>query len=372
MKKIIFSMRMMIEYENLGKVNQPFFEEYKKKFNEVLDSGWFILGRNVEAFEQEFANYNKVQHCIGVASGLDALILSIEALELEKDAEIIVPSNTYIATIIAIMRNGCTPVFVEPDMQTYNIDPELIEDAVTPRTRAILVVHLYGKPCRMDRIMKIAENHHLHVIEDCAQAHGAEFKGEKVGTFGTAGAFSFYPTKNLGCLGDGGAVTTNDDKIAQKIKMLRNYGSNKKYYNKYVGHNSRLDELQAAFLRVKLQSLDKINEHKRNLAKIYLDQLSDQFVKPVIEEKSLDVYHIFNIRHRERDTLKQYLLENQIKTEIHYPVPPHKQEALKQFEDLDLPRSEEIHNTTLSLPISAFHTEEEILKVVEVLNSFTR
>lgn len=360
----------MIEYENLAKVNQPFFNKFKKAFNDVLDSGWFILGKNVEKFEKEFAAYNNVKYCAGVASGLDALILSIKALDLEKGSEIIVPSNTYIATILAIMQNGHIPVLVEPDINTYNIDPSKIGISITSKTRAVLVVHLYGKACEMNPIVDICKRKKLYLIEDCAQAHGAEYKGKKVGSFGDFGAFSFYPTKNLGCLGDGGAITTNNPEFYAKVQMLRNYGSNKKYYNKYIGINSRLDEIQAAFLSIKLQSLNEINSHKKELVQIYLNKLSEEYILPVIQQDFSDVYHIFNIRHKNRDELSEYLLKNDIKTEIHYPVPPHKQDALSFLSHLSLPISEEIHRTTLSLPISSCHTNEDVLKVIEVLNKF--
>ena len=370
MKTIIFSKDMMIEYENLTKVNQPFFDKFKRAFKDVLESGWFILGESVEKFEKEFAAYNNVKYCAGVASGLDALILSIQALDLEKGSEIIVPSNTYIATILAIMQNGHIPVLVEPDINTYNIDPSKIETSITSKTKAVLVVHLYGKPCDMDPIIDICKRKNMYLIEDCAQAHGAEYKGKKVGSFGDFGAFSFYPTKNLGCLGDGGAITTNNPEYHEKLKMLRNYGSNKKYYNKYIGINSRLDEIQAAFLSIKLKALDQINQHKRILAQLYLDNLKDDFILPFVHKDFFDVYHIFNIRHNKRDELREYLLKNNIKTEIHYPAPPHKQEALSFLSQLSFPVSEEIHRTTLSLPISSCHTNKDVLKVIEVLNNF--
>ena len=370
MKTIIFSKDMMIEYENLAKVNHAFIDKFKRAFNDVLESGWFILGKNVEKFEKEFATYNNVNYCVGVASGLDALILSIQALDLEKGSEIIVPSNTYIATILAIIQNGHIPVLVEPDINTYNIDPSKIEDAITRKTRAILVVHLYGKACDMNPIMDICKRRNLYLIEDCAQAHGAEYKGKKVGSFGDFGAFSFYPTKNLGCLGDGGAVTINNQEFFEKIKMLRNYGSNKKYHNKYIGLNSRLDEIQAAFLSIKLQALGDINRHKRELAAIYLNNINGNFLLPIVEADYFDVYHIFNIRHEQRDLLQKYLLKNEIKTEIHYPVPPHKQEALSFLSNFKFPVSEEIHQTTLSLPISSFHTKEDIYRVIKIINNY--
>lgn len=360
----------MIDYENLGKLNQPFFEEYKKAFNSFLKSGWFILGKATSNFEQEFAKYNDSEFCVGVASGLDALILTLDAFGFPKGSQIIVPSNTYIATIIAIVRCGHVPVLVEPNIKTYNIDPDRIEEKITGKTRAIIPVHLYGKVCQMDKIKQIAEKYDLNIIEDSAQAHGAMFKDKKAGTFGT-GAFSFYPTKNLGALGDGGAILTNNEKLVEKIKKLRNYGSEKKYYNELVGYNSRLDEIQAAFLSIKLKRLDEINRHKRQLAKIYLENLKGDFIKPIVENNFYDVYHIFNVRHEKRDRLKEYLLKNGIKTEIHYPVPPHKQKAMQDLiKEQCFSISEEIHNTTLSLPISYCHTKEDIYKVIEVMNKF--
>lgn len=287
----------MIEYENLKKFNHSFFKEFTKSFIDTLESGWYILGKNVEIFEKSFADYCGAKYCIGVASGLDALFLSLKAFNFERGSEIIVPSNTYIATILSILNADLTPVLVEPDIKTYNIDPMRIEEKITSKTKAIMVVHLYGKACAMDRILEIADAYNLKVIEDCAQAHGAMFKGQKVGTFGDIGAFSYYPTKNLGALGDAGAVVTNREEIAEVIKKLRNYGSTIKYQNVLIGYNSRLDEIQAGFLNVKLKKLDEINNHKRKLAKIYLENLNDDYVKPVVDKDYFDVYHIFNIRH---------------------------------------------------------------------------
>lgn len=360
----------MIDYENLRKANEPFFEEYRSSFDSLLNSGWFILGNSVKTFEEEFAAFNTNKHCIGVANGLDALMLCLRALNIPKGSEVIVPSNTYIATILSILQCNLIPVLVEPDIRTYNIDPAKIEEAITPKTKAIMVVHLYGKACEMDAISATAEKHALALIEDCAQSHGAKFKGKMTGTFGY-GAFSFYPTKNLGCLGDGGAVTTDDADFAGKIRMLRNYGSEKKYYNEVVGYNSRLDEVQAGFLSVKLKRLDEITAHKQRLASLYHDGLKNDFITPVVQKDHDDVFHIYNIRHPQRDLLKEYLLKNEIKTDIHYPVPPHKQKAMSGVLTNDqFPISEEIHATTLSLPISFCHTESDILRVIEVLNKF--
>ena len=361
----------MIEYENLRNVNEPFRDSYLHSFNNVLNSGWFILGTYVKKFEDEFSKYIGSKHCIGVASGLDALILSLKAFEFENDSEVIVPSNTYIATILSILHCGLKPVLVEPDLKTYNIDPSRIEEKISGKTKAIMVVHLYGKSCDMDPILEICSKHNLKLIEDCAQSHGAAYKNKKTGTFGAFGAFSFYPTKNLGALGDAGAVLTDNEELAKKINMLRNYGSEKKYFNELVGYNSRLDEIQAGFLEVKLKKLDEINSHKRNLARLYLNNLKDDFIKPVVQEDFFDVYHIFNVRHPKRDLLKEYLFKNGIKTDIHYPVPPHKQKAMQGIiHESNFPISGEIHNTTLSLPISYSHNENDIYKVIEVMNKF--
>lgn len=361
----------MIEYENLYKLNRPFLKEYEESFRQVLDSGWFILGSQVAEFEKAFAAYCGSTHCAGVANGLDALILSLKAFGFSPDGEVIVPSNTYIATILSILHCGLKPVLVEPDINTYNIDPDRIEEAINKKTVAILVVHLYGKCCEMDKITSIASRHQVKVIEDCAQAHGATYKGKKAGSFGDFGAFSFYPTKNLGALGDGGCVNTDDEALMQKIRILRNYGSEKKYYNEVVGFNSRLDEMQAAFLSVKLGHLERINDHKRKLAALYSANLNSTFVKPIIQEDYNDVYHIYPVRHPKRDKLKNYLLENGIKTEIHYPVPPHHQKALRHdFSAHSYPISEEIHETIVSLPISYFHTEEDLRRVIETMNRF--
>jgi dTDP-4-amino-4,6-dideoxygalactose transaminase len=360
----------MIEYENLAKLNKPFFSEYESQFKTTLESGWYILGNQVLEFEKEFAKYSRTKYCTGVASGLDALILALKAFDF-KGGEVILPSNTYIATILAAIQAGLEPVLVEPDILTYNIDPNRIEEAITPKTVAVVVVHLYGKCCEMDKIIQICKKYNLKLIEDVAQAHGAEFKGQRAGSFGDFGAFSFYPTKNLGALGDGGCLNTDDEDLNGKIRTLRNYGSKIKYVNEIIGYNSRLDEIQASFLRVKLKKLDEINNHKRRLAKIYSSNLKEDFIKPQVRADYFDVYHIYNIRHPDRDLVKDYLLKNDIKTEIHYPIAPHNQAAMKGILDKGhFPLSEEIHSTTLSLPISYFHTADDIFKVVEVLNKF--
>ncbi len=360
----------LIEYENLQKLNAPFIEEFKDKSVTFYERGWYILGNEVKYFENEFAQNIGVKHCIGVANGLDALILCLKAFEFKKDSEVIVPSNTYIATILSIVLAGLKPVLVEPRIETYNINPDLIEKKITGKTVAIIPVHLYGKACEMDSINIIAKKYNLKIIEDCAQAHSASINKKQVGTFGDLNAFSFYPTKNLGALGDAGAITTNDDELAEKLRALRNYGSDRKYYNKYIGINSRLDEIQALFLRIKLRSLDKITSHKQHLASIYMSHLSNDFIKPIKQSGYEDVFHIFNIRSNRRDELKQHLENFGIKTEIHYPLAPHLQEGYKNMWVENFAISEEIHNTTLSLPISFFHTEEQIKKVCEVINNF--
>ncbi len=361
----------MIEYENLRKVNEPFFHEFRRVFKETLESGWYILGQNVDRFEREFADYCGASHCVGVASGLDALILSLKAFDFPAGSEVLVPSNTYIATILAILQAGLKPVPVEPDIHTYNIDPDKIEERITNATVAIMVVHLYGKVCEMERIAEISRRRGLKIFEDCAQAHGARLKDQKAGTFGDCAAFSFYPTKNLGALGDAGAVVTNDQDCAAKISALRNYGSAKKYYNDLVGMNSRLDEMQAALLSVKLPALNRINDHKRRLATLYHQGLRGDFIKPCIQDDFFDVYHIYNIRHPRRDEVKHYLEAHDILTEIHYPVAPHRQKALQgMFDAAAFPLADEVHATTLSLPISSYHTEEDVARVIDVLNSF--
>ncbi len=360
-----------VEYESLAAVNTVYFDRLTSAFDTVLRKGWYILGTQVKEFEQKFAEYLGVKHCIGVASGLDALILSLRAFDFAPGDEVIVPSNTYIATILSIMHCDLKPVLVEPDIRTYNIDPGKIEAAITPKTRAIMIVHLYGKSCNMAPILEIKEKYGLKLIEDCAQSHGAMCNKQVTGTFGEFGAFSFYPTKNLGALGDAGAVVTNDDELALAVRRFRNYGSDIKYYNEVVGYNSRLDEMQAAFLNVKIPSLNEYNAYKRRLASMYLNGLSDKFIMPVIEEDFFDVFHVFTVRHKERDRLRNFLLENGIKTEVHYPVPPHKQKAMQGvFGEATFPVSEEIHKTIVSLPLSFGHKLEEIEYVIEVMNRF--
>ncbi len=362
----------MIEYENLQGLNASFEEEFQSTFTSFLKKGWYILGEEVAAFEKEFATFCGVRHCIGVASGLDALMLSLKTFDFPEGSEVIVPSNTYIATILSIVNAGLKPVLVEPDIRTCNIDPTKIEEKITSNTKAMMVVHLYGKSCDMKPIVDICTQYNLKLIEDCAQSHGATYHGKMTGTFGDLGAFSFYPTKNLGALGDAGAIITDDEQLAQKLRALRNYGSEKKYYNKYIGFNSRLDELQAAFLRIKLRHLNAINQHKKMLASVYLNEITtSDIILPTIDKNYSDVYHIFNIRTKKRDDLKAFLLNNGVKTEIHYPVSPNMQEGYQHlFANEKYPISEEIHSTTLSLPISLIHTAEDVKKIAALLNNF--
>lgn len=361
----------MIYFENLRDINEPFFDDYLHNFGNVLNTSMFILGTYVTRFEEAFAKYLGVKHCIGVGSGLDALVLSLRSFNIEKNSEVIVPSNCHISTINAVILAGLKPILVEPDIFTYNIDPSKIEAKISSKTKALIAVHLYGKACNIGRIFEITQKYNLQLIEDCAHSHGAKYKNKITGTFGKIGAFSFAPSLNLGALGDAGAVVTDDDQLSTKIKKLRNCGTLDKINYDVVGLNSRLDEMQASFLLAKLKRLDEITEHKRKLANLYSTFLKDDFIKPVNDDDYFDVFHIYNVRHERRDKLKEYLFKNEIKTEIHYPIPPHKQKSMQRIiSEKEFPISEEIHNTTLSLPISFGHTESDIFKVIEVMNKF--
>jgi len=341
----------------------------------VIKSTKIILGDNVEKFEKNFAEYCGVKHCIGVGSGLDALTLTLEAFKKlyhwTDNTEILVPANTYFATILAIMHAGLRPVLIDANYETFNIDTEQIACKINKNTKGILVVHLYGQIADMTKIKELSDKYNLKIIEDAAQAHGAELNNKKAGNCGDAAGFSFYPTKNLGALGDGGAITCDDEEYMQKLKSLRNYGSSKKYYNDDIGYNSRLDEIQAGFLSYKLEILDEITQHKRDLAEVYFENLSDKVIKPIVEDEYIDVYHIFNIRHKNRDELQEYLLKNGVQTQIHYPVAPHEQKGYKDILKGTYPTSEEIHATTLSLPISYFHTKEDVVKVCNIIQSWS-
>lgn len=362
-----------IEYENLSKVNKEFQNDFHARINDIFVNGQYILGKQVEEFENNFAAWHKVNYCVALNSGLDALTLGLNALNLPLQSEVIVAANSYLACVLSIIKANLKPVLVEPDLATYNIDVNKIEEAITPNTSAIMPVHLYGRLCDMKRINQLAKKYNLRIIEDCAQAHGA--KQDKIlgGTTSDVGAFSFYPTKNLGAMGDAGCIITNDEKIAAQVRSMRHYGFGRtRYVADCIGCNSRMDEVQAAFLNIKLSALSKINAHKKKLAHVY-DSLIDnsKFVKPLHEEEYDHIYHIYNIRHKRRDELKNYLEEKGIMTLVHYPIPPHKQPALRDlFQNQDYPISNEISQTTLSLPISYIHTEEEIKRVSDVLNLF--
>lgn len=365
----------MIQFLDLLKINQQYKSELKQAFERVLDSGWYILGNEVKQFEKEFSFYCGTKHAIGVANGLDALILIIRAYKelgvFKEGDEILVPSNTYIASILAISENNLIPVLVEPDITTYNIDPSLIEAKITSKTKAILPVHLYGQLCNMDEITAIAKKYNLKVIEDCAQAHGATYNDKRAGNFGDSAGFSFYPGKNLGALGDAGAITTNDDELATTIRALLNYGSQVKYQNKFKGVNSRLDELQAAFLSVKLKTLDPETQIRRNIANRYLTEITNpEVILPVVKLQEAQVWHLFVIRTSNREYLQKCLTDNGIQTVIHYPIPPHKQEAYQEWNNLSFPISEKIHNEVISLPLSSVMLDNEVDRVIEVLNGF--
>ena len=363
---------MKIEFNKLDREYTRYEKDYNEAVLRVLKSGWYTLGNELKAFEQNFAEFCGVKHCVGLNSGLDALILAFKALEIGEGDEVIVPANTYIASVIGITQNGATPILVEPD-EFYNIDCNKIEDAITERTKAILVVHLYGQTANMERISEIATKHKLFVVEDCAQSHGACFDGKITGSFSDIGCFSFFPTKNLGAFGDGGAIVTNDDELAQKIAMYRNYGSKVKYYHEIEGYNSRLDEIQAALLTVKLSHMKELNQERIRIANRYLNEINNnKIILPKIREKAEHVYHLFVIKTENRDGLQQYLLEKGIKTQIHYPIPPHLAGCYKYlgYKKGDLPRTEELADKILSLPLYYGMTDEELDYVIEALNNY--
>lgn len=355
---------------------KPGYEKYRDEYiaaaTRVLDSGWYVLGKEVEAFEVEFASWLGASHCVGLNSGLDALILAFRALGIQKRDEVIVPANTYIASVLGVTENGGTPAFVEPD-EYHNIDADRIEAAITPRTKAILVVHLYGQPCRMDKIMEIANRHSLPVVEDCAQSHGATFNGQKTGTFGKIACFSFYPTKNLGAFGDAGAITTNDSATADKIRMYRNYGSEKKYYNKVQGINSRLDEIQAALLRVKLTHMDELTQERETIAQKYLAEITNPLIGlPKVLPNTRPVWHQFVITTDKRAELQRYLANKGIGTMIHYPIPPHLAEAYSElgYHKGSFPITEKEANSVLSLPMFSGLTEEKLDYTINAINKY--
>lgn len=380
----------MIKFLDLHKINKPFETDFQLKFQQFLDKGWYILGNEVQQFEADFASFCNSKYCVGVGNGLDALVLIFKAYielgYLQKGDEVIVPANTYIASILAVLQADLIPVLVEPKLETYNINPNLIEAKLTSKTKAILPVHLYGQICEMDKIIEIALKYNLLIVEDAAQAHGASYSFQSQSQFtdknlstnelsvradSRTQAFSFYPGKNLGCLGDGGAVVTNDLQLAETIKKLRNYGSEKKYYNELQGVNSRLDELQAAFLNIKLPFLIKENNTRRNIAKRFLNEINNpKIVLPFWDGTHNHVFHLFVIRTENRDELKSYLSSKGIETMIHYPIPPHKQKAMKDWNHLSFPITEKIHNEVLSIPIYGSLEKSEIDAIINALNGY--
>lgn len=381
-KKISYII-VLLNKERLMNVNIPFVSfvpmekelnnELRGAFNRVFERSWYIEGAEDEAFEKAFASFCDVKYCVGCGNGLDALMLALKALGVGEGDEVIVPSNTYIATALAVTYVGATPVFVEPDIRTFLIDPNLIEEKINNKTKAIMPVHLYGQACDMDAIMSIAKKHNLYVVEDCAQAHGATYKGQKVGSFGDAAGFSFYPGKNLGALGDAGALVTNNKELADKVRAFGNYGSDYKYHHIYKGNNSRLDELQAAFLSAKLPHMDRMNAERRRIAKMYSDGIvNPKVTTPFVCEDCIPVWHIYGIRCAERDALEKHLNEKGIGTNKHYPIPMHMQECYK---DLNIPQgalpiAEEISSTELSIPMYYGMTDEEVQYVIDAINDF--
>ncbi|WP_139958420.1 DegT/DnrJ/EryC1/StrS family aminotransferase [Flavicella sediminum] len=366
----------MIKFNDLKKVNQPFEIEFKKSFNSFLQSGWYIKGKQTSNFEKDFAAYCGTQYCLGVGNGLDALKIIFKGYlalgRLQIGDEILVPANTYIATILAITETGLSPILIEPDSATFNINPALVQQHISPKTKGILAVHLYGQLANMETLQQMAKEHKLLLLEDAAQAHGAmNNSGQKAGNLSNAAGFSFYPSKNLGALGDGGAITTNDDKLYQIIKKIANYGSEKKDVNTLKGINSRLDEIQAAFLSVKLKSLEGDNDKRRAIAAHYLTSIKNpKLLLPKFSGGKDHVFHIFTILTEERDNLKKYLLDNGIESMIHYPTPPHKQQAFQEWNTLNFPITEQIHKQTLSIPLNPILETFEIEKIINTLNRY--
>lgn len=365
---------MKVPFLNFAPMHQSIKVEMLEAFNRVYDSNWFVLGKEVEQFENAYAAFNQVKHTVGLSNGLDALHLALKACGVGIGDEVIVPSNTYIATVLAVSYVGATPVFVEPNVVTYNIDPKRIEAVITSKTKAIMPVHLYGQACEMKAIMELAKKNKLYVIEDNAQSQGASFDGIISGSWGDINATSFYPGKNLGALGDAGAVTTNSDELAQKVRVFRNYGSQKKYYNKVIGHNMRLDELQAALLSVKLKKLNKWTAQRQQIAAWYDEALKDVegIILPKIAQGATHVYHLYVIRTNKRDELQKYLHDKGVGSLIHYPIPPHLQEAYQNlgYKKGDFPVAEEIADTALSLPLWPGMTKDDIILVCKTIKKF--
>lgn len=364
---------MKIPFVSFLSMERELDNELREAFTRVFERSWYIGGVEDENFEKAFAQFCGTKYCVGVGNGLDALMLALKAVGIKQGDEVLIPSNTYIATALAVSYVGATPVFVEPDIRTFNMKPENIESTITENTKAIMPVHLYGQPCDMDSIVSIAQKHNLLIIEDCAQAHGATYKGKTIGNFGDAAGFSFYPGKNLGALGDAGATVTNNKELADKVRALGNYGSDYKYHHIYMGNNSRLDELQAAFLSVKLKHLEKMNEGRRKIAAQYLNGIKNQnIILPYTIDGVKPVWHIFAVRCRERDRLEKYLNECGIGTNKHYPIPLHLQECYKNlgFKQGDYPIAEEISATELSLPMYYGMTDDEVQYVIDKVNEY--
>ncbi len=364
---------MQVPFVSFKPMEKEMDRELREAFERVYTRSWYIEGEEDKNFENKFAQFCNVQYCVGVGNGLDALMLALKALNVREGDEVIVPANTYIATALAVTYVGAKPVFVEPDIRTFNINPDKIEEKITPKTKAIMPVHLYGQPCDMNSIIKIAKKYNLYIVEDCAQAHGAKYNGQVVGSFGEAAGFSFYPGKNLGALGDAGATVTNSEELAKKIRALGNYGSDYKYHHIYQGNNSRLDEMQAAFLSAKLPYLERMNDARRKIAQKYIEGISNtKIILPYVPDYSTPVWHIFGIRCRERDRLEKYLNEKGIATNKHYPIPIHLQKCYEDlgFKEGDFPIAEEISKTELSLPMYYGMTEEEIQYVIDYINEF--
>jgi dTDP-4-amino-4,6-dideoxygalactose transaminase len=362
---------MNIPFLSLKATNQVYEEHITKVVTEVIASGWYILGDRLSQFEEDFAKYCGTKHCIGVANGLDALIILLKASDFPADSEVIVPANSYIATMLAVSNANLIPIPVEPFLDTYLIDYQAIEKAITPKTKAILVTHLYGRCCEMDEINAIAKKYNLKVFEDAAQAHGATYRSKKAGNLSDGAGFSFYPSKNLGAMGDAGAITTNDDVLAERMRALRNYGSSEKYVFDYQGYNSRLSEIQAAILSVKLPYLDTENEFRRNIAKRYLIEIkNDKVILPNTNSVENDVWHLFVIKVEKRDNFREYLSQNGVGTDVHYPIPPHKQLAYHNWANLQLPITEKIHKTVVSLPLNTTLTPEEISYIIQIVNEY--
>lgn len=366
-------MSMNIPFVSFKPLERELDTELRAAFERVYTNSWYIEGKEDEKFEVAFAEYCESKYCVGTGNGLDSLMLALKALGISSGDEVIVPSNTYIATALAVTYVGAKPVFVEPDIRTFDVDPNRIEEAITSKTKAIMPVHLYGQPCDMEPIVEIAKKHNLYIVEDCAQAHGATYKGKKIGSFGDAAGFSFYPGKNLGALGDAGATVTNSKELADKVRALGNYGSDYKYHHIYQGNNSRLDEMQAAFLAAKLPILDKVNENRRATAKKYLEGIKNkEVILPYVPEYANPVWHIFGVRCKRRKELEEFLNSKGIGTNKHYPIPMHLQECYKDlgFKKADFPIAEEISDTELSIPMYYGMTDEEVQYVINSINMF--